>query len=122
MSHNRKGQFSRRGSALLHDLRDHTAKLLTEANFNAEKADQVANELMFHISSHWGGQLLYVGKSNAFVADKRDIQIYNEFTGHNQSELAEKYDLTTTYIYKIVKRMHEMEKNRRQPDLFSDGE
>ena len=35
-------------------------------------------------------------------------------------ELAEKFDLTVVYIYRIVKRMAEIEKKRRQRDLFED--
>ena len=75
---------------------------------------------MLHISSHWGGQMLYIGKDHAFHADKRDLQIYNEFNGNNHFELAEKFDLTVVYIYRIVKRMAEIEKKRRQRDLFED--
>ncbi len=116
----RQGQFSRRGSALLIDLKDHTATLLKEAKIDDSKSEQVANELMLHISSHWGGQMLYIGKDHAFHADKRDMQIYNEFNGNNHFELAEKFDLTVVYIYRIVKRMAEIEKKRRQRDLFED--
>ena len=112
------GQHSQRGNALLLDLRDQSVALFKEANIDAEKASQIANELMYIIAKHWGGQSLYIVKVDCFLADERDIQIYNEFNGHNHSELAQKYDLSTIYIYRIVKRMGDLEKARKQPDLF----
>ena len=62
------------------------------------KASQIANELMYIIAKHWGGQSLYIVKVDCFLADERDIQIYSEFNGHNHAELAQKYDLSTIYI------------------------
>lgn len=113
-----QGQHSQRGNALLLDLRDQAASLFKEANIDSEKASQIANELMYIIARHWGGQSLYIVKVDCFLADDRDFQIYNEFDGHNHAELAQKYDLSTIYIYRIVKRMFELEKAKKQPDLF----
>ncbi len=119
LSSNKKlGRNSERGNALLLDLRDQAKKLFDEANIDPEKSAQIANELMYIIAKHWGGQSLYVVKSVGFLADERDLKIYNEFDGHNHSELATKYDLSAVYIYRIVKRMFELEKSRKQFDLF----
>ena len=112
------GQHSKRGNALLLDLRDQAIILFKDANIDAEKASQIANELMYIISKHWGGQSLYIVKIDGFLADDRDIKIYSEFNGHNHAELAQKYGLSTIYIYRIVKRMSELEKSKKQPDLF----
>lgn len=117
-SNKKLGRNSERGNALLLDLRDQAKKLFGEANIDPEKSAQIANELMYIIAKHWGGQSLYVVKADGFLADERDLKIYNEFDGHNHSELATKYDLSAVYIYRIVKRMLELEKSRRQPDLF----
>ncbi|WP_336165514.1 Mor transcription activator family protein [Acinetobacter ursingii] len=113
-----QGQHSRRGQALLLDLRDQALSLFKDANVDAEKASQISNELMYIICQHWGGQLLYITKGDGFFADERDIQIYKDFNGHNQADLAQKYDLSVVYIYRIVKRMAAIEKARLQPDLF----
>ena len=119
MSSDKKlGQHSKRGNALLQDLRDQATLLFQDANIDPQKASQIANELMYITAKHWGGQSLYIVKVDCFLADARDIQIYNEFDGHNHSELAKKYDLSAVYIYRIVKRMFELEKSRKQPDLF----
>ena len=47
------GQHSKRGNALLLDLRDQSVALFKEANIDAEKASQIANELMYIIAKHW---------------------------------------------------------------------
>ncbi|EFF84501.1 Mor transcription activator family protein [Acinetobacter haemolyticus] len=119
MSSNKQlGQHSKRGNALLLDLRDQAIILFKDANIDADKSSQIANELIYLVAQHWGGQLLYIVKADRFDADDRDIQIYRDFDGHNHAELAQKYDLSSAYIYRIVKRMFELEKARRQPDLF----
>ena len=117
-SNKKLGRNSERGNALLLDLRDQAKKLFNEANIDSEKSAQIANELMYIIAKHWGGQSLYIVKVDCFLADDRDFQIYNEFDGHNHAKLAQKYDLSTIYIYRIVKRMFELEKAKKQPDLF----
>lgn len=116
----RAGKTSQQGKALLQDLKTHTEHLLSEINLSPELASQVANELMFQISQHWGGQLIYVVKDNKFLADRRDVEIYRAFDGQNHAELAQQYGLTTPYIYRIIKRMSEMERQNRNYDLFAD--
>lgn len=119
MSKKELGKQSRQGKAMLLDLRDHACQLLKNLkSVDALAADQISNELMYQISQHWGGQSIYIIKDDTFQAEERDIQIYKEFNGHNHTELAKKYDLTEVYIYRIVKRMAEQERNRMQPSLF----
>lgn len=113
-----QGQHSKRGQALMLDLRDHTFKLLKEGNIEEDKARQIANELVIIISKHWGGQQLYITKPDSFLNDKRDLEIYKKCNGHNHSDLAQIYDLAVPYIYRIVKRIAEIERKRKQPDLF----
>lgn len=119
MSKKKMGKFSKQGKALLEDLRDHAFKLIQELKgIDEDLARQFANELMYLISQHWGGQSVYIIKDDTFIADVRDIQIYAEFNGHNHSELAKKYGLSTVYIYRIIKRMTALEKSQLQPELF----
>ncbi len=119
MSKKELGKQSRQGKALLLDLRDHACRLLKNIQaVDASTADQISNELMYQISQDWGGQSIYIIKDDTFHAEERDIQIYKEFNGYNHPELAKKYKLTEVYIYRIVKRMAEQERNRMQPSLF----
>lgn len=114
----KQGKTSKQGNALLNDLKSHTESLLTEINIAPDQACQVANELMFQISQHWGGQLIYVVKDNKFLADRRDVEIYRAFNGHNHAELSQEYGLSLPYIYRILKRMSDIERKQNQPDLF----
>ena len=119
MSKKELGKQSKQGKALLLDLRDHACRLLQNLKtVDQAAASQISNELMYQISQDWGGQSIYIIKDDSFQAEERDVQIYKEFNGYNHTELARKYDLTEAYIYRIVKRMAEQERNRRQPSLF----
>lgn len=119
MSKKELGKHSRQGKALLLDLRDHACRLLKNLkSVDEAAANQISNELMYQISQHWGGQSVYIIKDDTFQAEERDIKIYKEFNGHNHTELSKKYNLTEIYIYRIVKRMTEQERNRMQPSLF----
>ena len=120
MSRAELGKYSRQGKALLNDLRDLSARLLqNDVQLDQEFANQVANELAFQIAQHWGGQSVYIIKDDTFLADERDLKIYNECNGINHSELARKYKISVQYVYRIVKRVSEAERARRQPDLFA---
>ncbi|MBE9577867.1 MULTISPECIES: Mor transcription activator family protein [Moraxella] len=114
----KQGKSSQQGRALLQDLKTHTEHLLSEVNLSPDQARQVANELMFQISQQWGGQLIYIIKGEKYLADKRDIEIYRAFNGHNHAELAQKYGLSLPYIYRILKRMNELERTQNQFELF----
>lgn len=119
MSKKKLGKYSQQGKALLQDLREFTCRLLQEHQaVDSASAAQLSNELMFQISQHWGGQSVYIIKDNIFLADERDIQIHQECNGQNHSELAKKYKISVQYVYRIVKRMNERERQRMQPDLF----
>lgn len=118
MSKDQLGRYSKEGRSFLYDLRDQVAHQLKDINIDPDIARQFANELMFTMSQNWGGQSLYIIKDDTFHIDERDIKIYNDFNGHNHTELAKKYKLSLQYIYRIIKRMAEIEKKRNQPDLF----
>lgn len=112
------GKTSQQGKALLQDLKTQTEHLLSEINVSPELASQVANELMYQISQHWGGQLIYIIKGEKFLADRRDVEIYRAFDGQNHAELAQQYGLSIPYIYRIIKRMTALERQNNQYDLF----
>lgn len=111
------GAYNKKGTQFLSELRDHSQALLVEVGC-VEQAEQVSNELVQRIAEVWGGQMLYIGQGYEFKATKRDQQIYNEFDGRNHSELAQKFQIGVSYVYKIIKRMREYERKRNQPDLF----
>lgn len=116
------GYYNQRGTAMLNDVRQFTTELLNEAGVTADNSDQISNELMHRLATHWGGQLLYFGHGHVFAATKRDEQIYAKFNGHNHAELALEFNLGVVYIYTIVKRMKKLERDRVQPDMFAGSD
>lgn len=116
------GYYNQRGTAMLNDVRQFTTDLLTEAGIHTDVSEQISNELMNRLATHWGGQLLYFGHGHVFSATKRDEKIYAKFNGHNHAELAKEFSLGVVYIYTIVKRMKKLERDRVQPDMFAGDE
>lgn len=74
-----------------------------------------------HLNTFWGGGHLYICKGMHYENSRRDHEIYRRFNGENHDWLATQYDLTVQHVYRIVKRVGESERAKRQPQLFSAG-
>ncbi|UOP08050.1 Mor transcription activator family protein [Alysiella crassa] len=119
----KKGQLmaDNRIPELVADLEAQTAAfLLSELNLDNQQAQIISKKLSRHITSNWGGQLIYIPKNQGGKLDERDQQIYAEFNGKNHFDLAKKYDLAVQQIYKIVKTVGQYEMAQRQRGLFDD--
>jgi Mor family transcriptional regulator len=81
----------------------------------------MSNTLARRMCQHWGGLILYFPKGDYFLRRERDLKIFNEFTGSNVPELAQKYDTSVQHIYRIIEWMRADEMARRQPELDLDG-
>lgn len=103
---------------LLQDIADHAEAIMKEYGIEAAVAEQVGTAIADHLAEHWGGQLINFPKDYLFKLAERDLQIYNEFTGANHTELARRYQMTVRGIYKVIARVHKREVDRRQPRLF----
>ena len=106
---------------LLADLAAQVAAVLVEMlGLAGDVAEHAGNEAADHIATHWRGQHIYVPKEVSKKALSRHLQIYAEFNGRNYSELARKYDISLTWMYKIIKMTREAEMRRRQHRLPFD--
>jgi Mor family transcriptional regulator len=116
-----RADFRSKGPELLIDLAEHTAQALIElAAMEREHAEQLGREIAGRMAAHWGGQNLYFPKGQSYKLSQRDRQIYAEFIGDNQSELARKYSVSLQWVYKIIKAVHREEVAKRQGKLFPD--
>ena len=104
---------------LVADLEDQAvACLMSVLPMERQQAVEVSKKLSHHLTSNWGGQLIYVPKNLLGRVSERDLKIYKEFNGKNHVELARKYDLTVQHIYRIVKEVGMAERAKNQGDLF----
>jgi len=62
----------------------------------------------------WGGQQVYFPLGIREELSARDQQIYDEFNGTNQSDLARKYKVSVQWVYKIIERVRMADIAKRQ--------
>ncbi|MEE9356935.1 Mor transcription activator family protein [Candidatus Vondammii sp. HM_W22] len=114
-------ELQSRGPELLADLYAHTAELLQSfAGLPEVQANQVATALVDKMRHNWGGQLVYFPKGKEIDIDERDRNIWSDFNGHNQTELAEKYNMTIQGVYQRLRKIRALVSAEQQPDLFRD--
>jgi Mor family transcriptional regulator len=113
--------FKSKGPELLVDLAQHVAHALMElAGIERERAEQLGREIADRMAAHWGGQNIYFPMGLSYKLSRRDRQIYDEFTGDNQSELARRHTVSLQWVYKIIKAVHREEVAKRQGRLFEN--
>lgn len=104
---------------LVADLEDQAvACLMSVLPIKRQQAVEVSKKLSHHLTSNWGGQLIYFPKNLLGRVSERDMQIYKEFDGKNHAGLARKYGLTVQHVYRIVKEVGLAERAKNQGDLF----
>ena len=74
--------------------------------------------LTYAIAKNLGGMQIYIPKGDALETMMRDMQIWSEFNGNNVAQLTIKYNVTFKTVYSVIARMRELERKRRQPDMF----
>jgi len=104
-------------------LQDYADKLADQAQkyfgVSEAKAHDFALEAVTSLVEDWGGINLYLPMDMAGRRSARNAQIYKDFDGTNQAELALKYKLSTKCIYQVIKI--EIERRRpRQASLLAD--
>lgn len=93
------GKYSQQGNQCMDDIRSYGAMAMMDAlGIDAAIAEQVANEIAYRLSEHWGGSMIYITKNTLWQARQRDHEIIQAFTGHNQHELAKQFGLSLQYI------------------------
>ncbi len=103
---------------LLRDLYDQTVHLARARGLDREDADRLALALVEVMTDNWGGRNFNFPKGTTMRLLKRDLAIWREFDGSNHSDLAVKYDVTTVWVYAIIRKVRALIRNERQPGLF----
>jgi len=115
-----RGQkFRLKGSEMLNHMVALGRAMFSERlGIDEETATEVAREYAHQLATHFGGQLFYFPKDLALTLMRRDMRIFEEFTGTNHEELARRYNLTVARIYFILDRVRREDLARRQRKLF----
>ena len=114
------GKLTKLGTVFLQDMVGIGAAIVqASAKISSEQAEQVAYELASAMTKHWGGSMLYVPKTDPNKVIKRNRAIWDDFTGNNHHQLAQKYDLATPTVYQILA---DFQKSlpKTQEDLFDN--
>lgn len=114
------GKLTKLGSAFLQDMIGIGSDIIaTSAKLPKEQAEQIAYDLAQSMTAHWGGSMLYVPKTNPDKLQKRNLAIWNDFTGNNHHQLGQKHNLSTITIYQILADVRKS-LPKMQEDLFDE--
>lgn len=103
---------------LFADMAEQVAERLCGLAWLPDVATQTGWAVARHINAYLGGGLLYICKGLAYEIARRNQEIYRRFNGDNHDWLAREYDLTVQAVYRIIKRVGEAERAKRQAMLF----
>ena len=109
--------MSLRRHELLESVHDKTRRILEEHGVDASVADQAGCALADELAEDFGGQNFFFPMDSAYKVALRDIQIYEDFTGKNYTELSRRYKMSVRGIYKVIKRVR-AKGDPNQPRLF----
>lgn len=103
-----------RSRELIEEVRGALAEFAAEELARGQDGmpERLAHRFTDWLTDCWGGQQLYFPMDLA----RRNARIWEEFTGANHADLAEKFRMSVNTVYAILRD----ERGRRQPGLFDD--
>ena len=109
MSKQPKKSTKRPGIEFLLEIAGIIQEQLPTYGISLENAREVALKTVDCVRKKHGGTDVYIPKGMALTLSKRDWQIWQEFDGSNQQELAKTHKITTRQVYRIIERCREEE-------------
>lgn len=104
---------------ILRDLIDKAAEpLAAKLKIPLPEAREVAFVICEIIRRDWSGNNLYLPVGLAHDISKRDLEMYEAFTGSNHAELSKRFNITVRQVYERLGLVSAAEFTRRQPRLF----
>ena len=86
-----RNEMEIRRHELLEGVHLHARQTLIDMGIDPELADQAGCAISEMLANDWGGQLVNIPKDHHYRVGRRDLIIYEEFTGTNHDVLARKY-------------------------------
>ena len=90
---------------------------LVKNGMSKEDAERIAQDVAKQMCEQWAGQIIYFPYWLRMELSARDRKIYEEFNGHNHSDLCRKHQMSLQSIYRIINLVKAEETARRQPQL-----
>ena len=81
-------------------------------------AQEIARDATHDICSEYSSQYMYVPRDLPFALSKRDMEIYEMYTGRNMHQVTAKYRISHVRVQQIVKRVHAEQIAARQQRIF----
>jgi Mor family transcriptional regulator len=69
--------------------------------YNRQIAEEIGVENLLKLTQSFGGNTVYIPKTDSLVRPIRDIKIREEFNGHNYLQLSIKYNITERWVREI---------------------
>jgi len=110
-------------SKTLIELRDFLrVALLADSRFTVEQADVVVKIAADAIRRQWGGDSVFIPKTDLEEMDARDWKIWEEFDGRNYAAVGRKFGLSERQVYNRIAVIRTIAIKRVQGNLFAELE
>ena len=103
---------------ILVQLLDNAARTITQCGVDAEKAEQLALEVVREQAMLFGGMQIYLPKGDDLKRALRDREIYRQAGRIDIAILARQHNLSMKQIWEIQRTQRELHIQRIQPTLF----
>lgn len=93
---------------------------LNRMGYDDEQARSISHALLAEQATYCGGRYFYLPKLDALKKAIRDVELYKDWSdrGILPETLADKYDISATHVYRIIKEQRAYYQRRIQPGLF----
>jgi len=95
----------------------HLETQLISCGINKDMAEKISHSTVDHLRKDYGGEHIYFPKGKELDAIFKHLEIYKRWNGHNQVELAKEFNITVPSIYRILKKAHKKEIDKRQSKM-----
>ena len=96
----------------LDDLSTYVERALVGLGIGEGMAATAGELVVDDLVIYWGGQNICFPRDHHRKLSERNRRIMSEFTGKNQSDLARKYDLTVSAIYRVIQKHKKQQQQR----------
>lgn len=109
---------------LFEDVMALVEKTLVEHDVKSFHAGIAGAAVADRLADHWGGQNFTFPKDSRRKLTKRELQIFDDWSGDNWSDLARKYDMAERTVRRVIARIKAKLKAARdeaQLDMLDSG-